>query len=306
MASPDKIIQDLEDLIEARINAFNESMPLVQRQAYKEVVNLASDLDKYADGRIKVTVKNIRLMVKIKERLSAVIIDGKYNKELSKLIDTYNQINKLQNAYFGASVQGFTVPVVLAEIQKQAIDITIESLGENGINVNVINPIRDILNRNITSGGKYADFIEEVRAYLLTDDETEGRLVKYAKQITTDALNQYSRNYGKVISDDLGFTFYRYSGSLRKTSREFCVKMIEAKDTCMKFFHVSQIPDLLEGRICGEKIDIYKKTGLPYGMIKGTNSANFIVNAGGYSCNHQCIGVPDAVVPKELREKFNK
>lgn len=304
MPSPDKIIDELETLIEKRINTFTDAMPTVQRQAYAEVLELTSQLDKYKDGTIKVSANNIRLIAKIKQRLLEVMVDGKYERELKKLVSTYEDITKLQNAYFSATVKDFTVPTVLAELQKQTIDITIESLGRAGIEVNVINPVRDILTKNITSGGKIADFTEEIRAYLLNDKETEGRLVKYAKQITTDALNQYSRNYNKVISDDLGFVFYRYSGSLRETSREFCVKMIEAKKTCLPYFHVSQIQELLEGRICGEQIHINKKTGLPSGMMKGTNPSNFFVNAGGFQCNHQVYGVANAIVPESLKKQF--
>lgn len=304
MPQPDKIIEELESLIEKRINTFTGAMPSVQRQAYAEVLDLASQLDKYKDGRIKVSATNIRLIAKIKQRLLEVMVDGKYERELKKLISTYDDITKLQNAYFSATVKDFTVPTVLAELQKQTIDITIESLGRSGIEVNIVNPVRDILTRNITSGGKIADFTEEVRAYLLNDKETEGRMVKYAKQITTDALNQYSRNYNKVVSDDLGFVFYRYSGSLRETSREFCIKMIEAKRTCMPYFHVSQIAELLSGKICGEQIHINKKSGLPTGLIKGTNPANFFVNAGGYTCNHQIYGVANAIVPDDLKKKF--
>lgn len=304
MASPDKIIDELESLIEQRINTFTDAMPAVQRQAYAEVLDLASQLEKYKDGRIKVSANNIRLIAKIKQRLLEVMVDGKYEKELKKLVGTYEDITKLQNAYFSATVKDFTVPAVLAELQKQTIDITIESLGRSGIEVNIVNPVRDILTKNITGGGKLSDFTEEIRAYLLNDSETEGRLVKYAKQITTDALNQYSRNYNKVVSDDLGFVFYRYSGTLKETSREFCIKMIEAKQTCLKYFHVSQIPELLSGMICGEQIHINKKTDLPTGMMKGTNPANFFVNAGGYQCNHQIYGVSSAIVDPELKKKF--
>jgi len=304
MPQGDKIIEELESLIEKRINGFTASMPAVQKQAYAEVLELTAQLEKYKDGTIKVSASNIRLIAKIKQRLLEVMIDGKYERELKKLVSTYEDITKLQNSYFATTVKDFTVPAVLAELQKQSIDITIESLGRAGIEVNVINPVRDILTKNITTGGKVSQFTEEIRAYLMNEGETEGRLVKYAKQITTDALNQYSRNYNKVISDDLGFVFWRYSGSLKETSREFCVKMIEAKNGCMKYFHTSQIPELLDGRICGEQIHINKKTGLPSGMMKGTNVANFYVNAGGFQCNHQIYGVATAVVPKELRQQF--
>lgn len=303
--SPDKIITELEDLIAKRIESFTASMPSVQRQAYNEVLALASELEKYPDGRIKVSGNNMRQIAKIKQRLQEVIIDGKYERDLKKLVSTYEDITKLQNAYFTATVGKYTVPVVLAELQKQSIDITIESLGRAGIDVNVINPVRDILTKNITTGGKIGDFMEEVRAYLLTDKETEGKLVKYTKQITTDALNQYSRNYNKVLSDDLGFKFWKYSGSLLETSREFCVKMIEAKESgCMPVFHISQIDTLLAGKICDDQIHINKKTGLPSGLIKGTNASNFWVNAGGWQCGHQVYGVPKSRVPKELWEKY--
>ena len=107
----------------------------------------------------------MRQIAKIKQRLQEVIIDGKYERDLKKLVSTYEDITKLQNAYFTATVGKYTVPVVLAELQKQSIDITIESLGRAGIDVNVINPVRDILTKNITTGGKIGDFMEEVRAY---------------------------------------------------------------------------------------------------------------------------------------------
>jgi hypothetical protein len=80
--------------------------------------------------------------------------------------------------------------------------------------------------------------------------------------------------------------------------------MIEAKDGCMRYFHKSQIPELLSGKICGEQIHINKKSGLPDGMIKGTNVSNFNVNAGGFGCNHSIFGVSNALVPKELIKKF--
>jgi hypothetical protein len=166
--------------------------------------------------------------------------------------------------------------------------------------------VRDILNKNITTGGNISDFIEETRIYLTDTNEGEGALKKYSKTIVTDALNQYSRQYNQLVSDDLGFKFFQYVGSLRETSREFCVKMIEAKEGCMVYFHVSQINELLSGKICGEQIHINEKSNLPSGMIKGTNTANFFVNAGGYGCNHGVFGVSTLLVPKELREKFGE
>ena len=304
MPTPDAVIDQIQELLEKRVNDFSDAMPAVQRQAYREVLILAKDLDTAKDGTIKPTLKNVRMIAKIRQRLNEVILDGKYYKELEKVVKTYEQITTLQNQYFTLMVGKFTVPVVLAEIQKQSIDITLESMGKEGMNAGVINRVRDILNKNVTTGGKIDDFVEEVRIYLNDTPDGDGALKKYSKQIVTDALNQYSAQYNQLISDDLGFKFYKYVGTLVEDSREFCVKIIEAKKGCMPLIHVSQFPELLNGLICGEQIHINKKSGLPSGLIKGTNVSNLIVNRGGWQCGHQFYGRPKSVVPKELWERF--
>jgi len=304
MPSPDSIINDIQDLLEKRVNDFSDAMPEVQRQAYKEVLILAKDLDTASDGTIKPTLKNVKMIAKIKQRLNEVILDGKYYKELDKVVSTYDQITKLQNAYFTSMVGEFTVPVVLAEVQKQSMEIIIESMGKEGMNAGVINRVRDILNKNVTTGGKIDDFIEEVRIYLNDTPDGDGALKKYSKQIVTDALNQYSAQYHQLISDDLGFKFYKYVGTLVKDSREFCKKIIEAKKGCMPVIHISQFSELLAGRICGEQIHINKKSGLPDGLIKGTNTSNIFVNRGGWQCGHQIYGIPKVLVPKDIWDKY--
>jgi hypothetical protein len=280
-------------------------MPAVQKAAYKEVLILANELDLAKDGTIKPTLKNVRMIAKIKARLNEVILDGKYYKELQKVVDTYEEVTRLQNLYFTTMVGKFTVPVVLAEIQKQSIDITIESMGEAGMNAGVINRVRDILNKNITTGGSIGQFTEEVRIYLTDTKEGDGALKKYSKQIVTDALFQYSAQYNNLVSNDLGFKYYRYVGTLVEDSREFCKKLIEAAESgCMEYIHESQFKELLDGKICGEQIHINKKSGLPSGLIKGTNVSNLYVNRGGWQCGHQMFGVSSAIVPKDVRAKF--
>ena len=304
MAKRDEIIQEIQSVLDKRAEEFTLAMPFVQKRMYSEVLKIAKDLDTYSDGTIKPTMKNVKTIAKIKAVLNEVVLDGKYYKELQKVVDTYATITTLQNQYFTAMVGRFGVPAVLAEIQKTSIDITVERLGKDGMNAGVINKVRDILNKNITTGGKITDFIEETRIYLTDTDEGEGALHKYSKTIVTDALNQYSAQYNQLISDDLGFNFYEYVGSLRETSREFCVKLIEAKAGCMKFIHKSQFSELIAGKICGEQIHINKKSDLPSGMIKGTNVSNLLVNRGGYGCNHSIFGVSNVLVPMDVRNAF--
>lgn len=303
MAKPDLILEDLLDLIETRINSFNERMPKVQEDAYKVILDIAGELET-SNGRIKPTLKNVKLISKIKAELNKVIFDKEYEKELDKVVKTYSDITKLQNQYFTALTGKFTVPKVLAEIQNLAIEGVVDAMGQDAIGVNVVSPIRDILVKNVTTGGSRADFIEEVREYILDTERGDGKLVKYTKQIVTDSLNQYSANYTQIVSDDLGLEWYKYVGSNKDTTRPFCKALTAAKSTCMPYIHRSQLDEIVEGQICGEQVPIYDKTGLPHGMIPGTNAANFPINRGGYNCNHQLVPVSAAVVPKALRDQF--
>jgi hypothetical protein len=303
MAKADLILEDLLSLIETRIDSFNEKMPKVQRDAYNVILDLTGDLET-SNGRIKATMKNVKLISKIKQQLSKVIFTKEYEEELDKIVKTYGEITKLQNQYFTAAIGKFSVPKVLAEVQQLAIEGVVDAMGLDAVGVNVISPVRDILVKNVTTGGSKAEFLDEVREYLLDTERGDGKLVKYTKQIVTDSLNQYSANYTQIVSDDLGLEWFKYVGSNKETTRPFCKALTNAKQTCMPFIHRSQLPEIVEGQICGEQVPIYDKTGLPHGMIPGTNAVNFPINRGGYNCNHQLVPVSAALVPKALRDEF--
>jgi hypothetical protein len=125
--------------------------------------------------------------------------------------------------------------------------------------------------------------------------------MRHAKMITTDSLNQYAANYTKIVTEDLGLEYFVWAGALVENSRDLCKELVHKK-----FIHKSEIPDILSGKIGGKKIPTNPKTGLPYGMIPGTDEDNFMVNRGGYQCNHLPAPVSKFRVPKDIREKFEK
>ncbi len=56
---------------------------------------------------------------------------------------------------------------------------------------------------------------------------------------------------------------------------------------------------MLKGLGC----DIYKKTGLPYGLMDGTNAENFFIRAGGWNCRHSIQPVAERQVPRQIRDE---
>lgn len=294
---------DILKQIDKAVNKFQKRMPGRQRDMYKSIAEELKRLDT-KNGRIGTTVKNLKIIQSIKNKLTRLIVTPEYIKDVREFSATFGEITKLQNQYWQSVETKFTPPKLLRELRKQTISDTVKNLTASGIGATISDQISGILRSNITTGGSYAQLTEQLRDKLLTTT-TDGALVKYTKQITRDALNQYSAQYTQAISSDLGFEWFAYQGSDIVTTRPFCDAM-----TDIRYFHVSEIPRLLRAEDLyyikdgvKTKVSIYDKTKLPHGMIPGTNASNFQVNRGGYNCGHQIRPVSERLVPIERREE---
>jgi hypothetical protein len=291
-------LNKLIDTIQNAIDKFNSDIPAAQQAMLDEVYQLMKELD-VKQGSVAASVKNLRIISDIRKKLEKAILNDDYTSQIQDFVDTFSTISNLQSDYFASIKSEFAAGKFLAEIQSQSIDLALESLTESGIHTNVSSKIQEILMQNVTSGAKYSDMVEQMRKFIVGSDNVPGILERYTKQITTDSLNQYAATYTKVVTDDLGLDWFMYTGALIKTSRIFCRALV-----AKKYVHKSEIPNIIKGdfeefRELKGKID--DNTGLPQGMIDGTNESNFQIRRGGYNCGHQFAPVPAAVVPKNLR-----
>lgn len=243
-------------------------------------------------------------MASIKSKLTSIVLNDNYVAGVKEFVDAFSQLAVLQNQYWKSVESEFKPKPLLREIRIQAVNDTVNSLTENGIGVNISDEIASILRTNITSGGSYRSLEKQLTESLSNTDKSDGLLTKYTKQITTDSINQYSAQYTQAISSDLGYEWYSYANSLIETSRPFCIAMHERD-----YFHITEIPGLLAAEDLFYKdpktgreqaVPIYDRTGLPAGMIEGTNASNFFVNRGGYQCGHQIRPVSEGLVPGDI------
>lgn len=301
--------KDILKRIDEAIARFNKKIPGIQKNVLDGIVEELRKLD-LKDSKIKPTVANLRLIARIKNKLQNLILTDDYIDEVREFAKAFNDITKLQNEYWKSAERTFQPKTLLKEIKKQSISDTVNKLTEAGIGVNIENSITDILRTNITAGGSYRSLETQLRELLTNTPKSDGALLKYTKTITTTSINQYSAQYTQVVSSDLGFTFYAYAGSDIMTTRPWCDAM-----TDRRYFHISQIPALLraegltyENKKTGKReiVAIYSKTGLPHGMIDGTNAGNIFVRRGGWNCGHQIRPVSEGIVKSQAPEVYNE
>lgn len=295
---------DIVSVVEDALEKFNSRIPTLQRKLLRELLLELKDLD-LKGGGIKTTVRNLRKVNSIKGKLQKLILNKDYKAALKEYTQVFKQVTTLQNQIFQQADVNFSPPKLGKEIMKQSIEDVVTKMTETGITGNVGNAIADVLRQNITTGSSYASLTETLRE-MLTETKTPGLLQRYARQITTDAVNQYTATYMKTVSSGLDYEWFRYAGKDIETTRPFCDAM-----TDRKFFHISEVPDLLkakdlyytdkEGNVV--KVPLMKKTGLPAGMIPGTDEESFFSNRGGYNCGHQIFPVNERLVPKDVKDR---
>ena len=297
MSNEDKIIDELIGSIEYYVNAFQKDIPAIQKEILKKVLRLSEDF--YIPAKtVKQQADNLKLISRIKAELNSVILTDNYSDSVKEFVKGFDHVAKIQNAYFSTVFsESVASSALLKQIKKTSIDLTVDKLSGDGMVAGLGDKVRDILNRNISTGGSYSELVGEMRKFLTDREGVEGALTRYTKQITNDSLNQFSAQYTQAVTEDLGLEWFKYVGSLVKGSRPFCKALIEAKAGCMPYIHKSQLNAIASGHICGS---IVSKAGL-YPI---TDGSNLQLLRGGYNCGHQLMPVSEFIVPEELRKKF--
>jgi hypothetical protein len=302
----DKEIDKILKEIDRGVIDFQEGIPAIQQRIYNKLLMFQKDLI-VTNGTIVNSAKNIRLLSKLKGEIEYIIYeDTDYLEMVKSFTALYEKVDKLNANYFKALEKKFSPPKVVEAIRQQSVSLVLDTLTDSGMEANLTNPLREIINTYVTTGGKYTQLAKELQNYITGTEidgvKTEGQLQKFTRQITTDAINQYSATVNEVMTSDLGWEWFRYQGSNVKDTRTFC-EALKRK----KYFHRSELPQIIKGNFAEFKElkgKIYDKTGLPQGMYEDTNISNFMQYRGGYNCGHQAYAIPAQLVPANIRNKI--
>ena len=153
------------------------------------------------------------------------------------------------------------------------------NLLESGVDVNFFDKIMTTLNSAVFEGSNFDDLIDELDVFINGAEGSVGGLQRYVSQVTNDSLTTFNATYNQTISQDLGFEFYKYTGTKIAKTRQFCIHYMQ------DYLHHNEVEDL------GMGVDpITHKSlaslNLLAGRKAGTNKSNIFVNRGGWNCRH--------------------
>ena len=285
--TPRETYEKTADLIDSSVQNFQRKVNAAQRSMYRDILVVINTLDVDEAGNLLSTSENLMKIRDLRAKLRKAIITPQYRKGVQSFLKAFTGLKGKNDTYFnGLGDKAFNANKnVFKDVVRSSQEITANSLLEAGVDEQIIKPVSEILSRNITSGGSLADMSIELRGDILGNSEREGRLARYSKQITTDAINQFNANYNNAVSNDLGYVFYMYQGPIIENSRDYCREMVRRG----RWFHIDEIESSAS--------QSWK------GKIPGTDSNNILINRGGFNCNHQYIPTATENVPKSVRQR---
>ncbi len=184
------------------------------------------------------------------------------------------------------SENSFYLDILEFATQQTAVDLL-----DAGVDANFINPILNLLNNAVNNGSSLDNLLDELDVYINGGGAGVGALKKYITQVSNDSLTQFNANYNQAVTQDLGFEFYKYTGTVITNTRPFC------SDFVNKYYHKKEVEEL------GLAINPITNTGLTSaqlkGRINGTNSSNIFTRRGGWNCRHYFSPLSVRQVPKK-------
>lgn len=276
-----KVIRKIQDLQTSMEAGMDKALPKVFNELSNKVIDITNQLSLDPKDR----VKTLREMIKLKQEIADTIVNNPtYQKEVSKITDGFNELADLSNEYIGLILDSPFVPkkALYEALLAANIDVTTSNLLGAGIRDNFGNAITEVLKANVSGVGSRTELQKTLAKFIKGTPEELPFLQRYIKQATNDAVMGFNREYIQTISDDLGFNYYRYQGTVIEDSRPFC----KART----------------GRVyTKEEVQKWASLGNWAGRMAGTNSVTIFTNAGGYNCRHTIFPITDAAY--ELAKK---
>jgi len=286
-----KWLKEKEGRLENIPSLFEKDVEKYQRTIFDELVRLLDGL-KRDGGKIIFNgenLENIAIVEKTIEELKEKLLSGDYVRSVDDFIKEFDFQADLNDTYFKNEFN-FKKSIAADEVLNLAKKGAVEALVGEPLDSNFILPIKSILNDAVTSGASWVETVQNIRDFVEGNPESDGRLLRYAKQIARDEFSIADRSYNNAIADELEIEFFIWSGQSLQNSRCFC------RERANKYFHYKEIEAWARGEDLGE-CDL--GDGSWQGEHDGTNEQTIFQYAGGWNCLHTIMGVSVFNVPKE-------
>lgn len=285
--SAQQLAEEIEASIQSTIEAFTSQVEAFQGTLDSRLLSVLKGLELDEQGYIKQSAANRRILYDAENLIYELLPGEKFTAIVSTALTVIPALDALNTDYLSGISDGFDAGrKFISSLQKQTISSIESNLLQDGLTASIKNPLIDILNQNVNSGGQFSGFLDQVRNFIEGDNEVEGRVLSYSRTFLSDALFDYSRAFQQAVVNDLKLEWYSYVGGVMDKTREFCVERVG------NFYQQKEIEKWADQDWQGKRA--------------GTTASSIFIYCGGYNCRHSLVPVHESVVPKEDLNRIKK
>lgn len=260
-----------------------------QKKLFPQIVDILRQLTVDSAGNLVLNSSNLALASDVKDLVQQILADSEYIGAVQTYARQMGEQAKVSDSLFAKTFDDYATSAVSQQLlrttQRNAVDLLVNAIG----NQRFADVVRENIETAISSNAGFTETVKQLQTIVTGDDEVDGKLLQYNKQIAHDTFAIADRNYTSAVSEQLEAEWFFYSGSEIETTRPFC----SARHN--QYFYYREIEQ-------------WPSTAGDWaGRIPGTNSSTIYSYAGGYNCRHSIIPVSIRRVPKSvILEAINK
>lgn len=276
----------IEQAKQEAVKALNSEINKMESSTYNIMLKVIDDTfdvkagsiveDKdFVDKLNQMTADVINLIQKAPEFKGPV---SKFVKRMDNISDGISS--------FQQQVNGITVPA-FETAKNTVIDETINQMLGNGLNQNFVQPLRNLIYQNVTSGLSLSQVKKQIKEFIDGGKDTTGKLHRYIDQTAQQAVDSYSGAINKKLLEIFNYNGLLITGSLIDTSSPQCRYAIKE----------------LNGKITRDNwSDVVDHVGVKYPLIPGTTFDNVPINRLHWGCRHSFYPI---IIKEEVKPELS-
>jgi hypothetical protein len=252
------------------LDTLNANKGQMDRAAYDVFVEVIENTFDIKAGQIEAGKDFIKQLNKLTvDVLDLLQKEPKFTGPVSSFIKKLYPISDAITE-FQKDVNDIKVPALSVE-KKIVIDETIDKMLDNGLNQKFVQPLRDLVYRNVTSGLSLSEAKAQIKEYIQGGNDVTGKLGQYLEQTAIQSVDMYSGIINKKLLEVFDYDGLLMTGSLIDNSSPQCRFAIEK----------------LNGKITRENWKEVEAIGKKQsGWIDGTTFDNVPLNKLHWGCRH--------------------
>lgn len=293
MATLNELLSAKAERLESVPGKFASEISKVQLQLLQDIEEILASFDVDSSGHFVISEANMSRAAEMDVLLREALDRTEYAEAVTKFAREFNVQISVSNQYFNQAFPAFTPSQIGEMAVKSAQKTAVELLINTSPDADFIKPIAQQVENAVVNGARWRETLDTIQNITTGNEEVDGKIIQYSKQIAHDTFAVADASYASAVAEEQGATWFFYSGSTIKTSRQFCVERHN------DHFCENEIRAWGAGKNTEPSKFEFPKNGEWPGEMEGTNEDTIFSTRGGYLCRHVIMAISIFSVPIE-------